>query len=232
MPHLREERSIPLWTAAKWKKPFWIFFFPISSRRASVFVPEATLPTCDYSAGPEQMLWWISARCWVPCTRGKPIAVVQDMVQTQLFQRTSSWNHLLRWVFSSESQFEHLTLNNKERELKCAKSSQQAQVQSICPNSSFLTAPHLSARQYIQSSHHMGPISNRQKICLPKPFWIKTLHFWQWSTVHSTCRIAMERSFCQKHSSYYCRLPGFAWKSKNPNSSLAFFGEIPTFVLL
>lgn len=136
---------------AKWKNTFWIFFFSTSSSRGSVFVPEATLPTCDYSAGPGQMLRWIWARCWVPCTRRKAIALVQDMVQTQLFQCTSSWNRLTCRVFSSESQFEHLTVNNKEWGLKCAKSLQQAQVQSIYPNSSFLTAPQLSARQVIHS---------------------------------------------------------------------------------
>lgn len=55
MLYLREERSISLWTAAKWKNPFSIFLSTFSSR-GSVFLPEATLPTCDYSAGPGQML--------------------------------------------------------------------------------------------------------------------------------------------------------------------------------
>lgn len=58
MLHLRKERSIPLWNAAKWKNPFWIFF-PTSFNRGSAFMSKATLPTRDYTVGPGQMVWWV-----------------------------------------------------------------------------------------------------------------------------------------------------------------------------
>ena len=154
------------------------------------------------------------------------------MVQTQLFQCTSSWNHLTRWVFSSESQFQHLTINNKEWELKRAKSLQQAQVQSAFSSSSFLTAQ-LSARQLIHSKQppHGTNFQQAKKYVYQSPFESK-LHFWLWLTAYYICWIAMGRSFCQKYSSYYCKCPSFAWKIKNSNSSLAVFSWNIRFMLL
>lgn len=101
------------------------------------------------------------------------------------------------------------------------------------PQLVLLTAAPLSARQLIHSKQPPNAfIFNRQKTCLPGPFWLKTLLFWQWSTAHYTCWIAIERLLCQKHSSYYCKFLGFAWKNTNPNSSLTAFSWNINFYLL
>lgn len=92
------------------------------------------------------------------------------------------------------------------------------------PQLVLFTAAPLPARQLIHpKSQWMHQFSTGKKVCLPEPFWLKTLHFWQWSTVHSACSIATEKLFCQKHSHHYCKFPSFAWENKNPNSSLTAF---------
>lgn len=162
---------------------------------------------------------------WVPSTREKLSALVQDLVQTQLFLCTPSWNHLAHFFFFFLwISIWELKINpkDKEWELECAKFSQQVQIQSICPNSSLLAAPQIPARRF-KSNHHVGPISNRQK-----PISVQTLsnqNFTFLTVINCSLRTPNwygKVKLCGKRSSYYCKNFTFCLKKKNESKQLIF----------
>lgn len=171
---------------------------------------------------------------WVPSTREKLSALVQDLVQTQLFLCTPSWNHLAHFFFffpPSGSPFESLKLTQKTKNENSSvqnfhnrfKSSQSAQTHPFSLHHKYQQGELKATTTWDQFPTGKNP-------SLSKPFRIKPSHFWQWSTAHYVHWIGTERSSCVESSLVIIvKISHFAWKKMRPNNWFFFFSSFQHF---